>query len=212
FRSEQVARLVAVQANRKKIEVIPPQIEIDVPEWLKGDPTRLRQVLINLCINAVKFTQRGEVAVSVRMLERRHDGVVVRFEVRDTGMGISADRSHTLFEPFVQGDSSTTRRYGGTGLGLSIAKRLVGLMGGEIRVASVPGEGSTFSFTAKFGLATGITQHRLRSLAGLYGQRVLVVDDNQANRDVLEGHLQRYQLDCLCVGSAQEALAALREA
>ena len=209
---EQVSRLVAVQANKKKIEVIPPQIEVDVPEWVKGDPTRLRQVLINLCINAVKFTQRGEIAVSARVVERRLDGVCVQFEVRDTGMGIPGDRINTLFAPFVQVDSSTTRRFGGTGLGLSIAKRLVTLMGGEIGLMSVEGVGSTFWFTAQFGLATNLTQPRMRTLNGLKGQRILVVDDNEANRAVLEGQLRRFNIECVCVGSAAGALEALRTA
>jgi signal transduction histidine kinase/DNA-binding response OmpR family regulator/HPt (histidine-containing phosphotransfer) domain-containing protein len=209
---EQVARLIAVQANKKKVEVIPPQIEMDVPEWVKGDPTRLRQVLINLCINAVKFTQRGEIAVSARVVERRHDAISVQFEVRDTGMGIPGDRIHTLFAPFVQVDSSTTRRYGGTGLGLSIAKRLVTLMGGEIGLMSVENVGSTFWFTAQFGLTTIPTQPRLRTLCGLKGQRVLVVDDNEANRAVLEGQLRRFNIECLCVSSAAAALEALRSA
>ena len=209
---EQVSRLIAVQANKKKLEVIPPQIEIDVPEWVKGDPTRLRQVLINLCINAVKFTQRGEVAVSARVVERRPDGVSVQFEVRDTGMGIPGDRIHTLFAPFVQVDSSTTRRFGGTGLGLSIAKRLVTLMGGEIGLMSVEGAGSTFWFTAQFGVASNLTQPRLRTLCGLKGQRILVVDDNEANRAVLEGQLRRFNIECVCVSSAAGALEVLRNA
>jgi two-component system, sensor histidine kinase and response regulator len=209
---EQVARLIAVQADKKHIEVIPPDVDAHVPEQIKGDPTRLRQVLVNLATNAVKFTQQGEVAIRVRLTGRSPEALTLRFEVRDTGIGIPPERAQALFAPFVQADSSTTRRYGGTGLGLSIAKRLVTLMGGEIGVASVPGTGSTFSFTAKFGVATGNTHRGLRALAGLDGQRVLVVDDNQSNRDVLEGHLRRYQLDCVCVGSAQAALEALRDA
>ncbi len=209
---EQVARLVAVQADKKHVEIIPPDVDPHLPEQVRGDPTRLRQVLVNLATNAVKFTQHGEVAIRVRLLEQSAEELMLRFEVRDTGIGIPPERIQALFAPFVQADSSTTRRYGGTGLGLSIAKRLVALMGGEINVASVPGTGSTFWFTARFAVAAGHSQRGLRALTGLNGQRVLVVDDNQANRDVLEGHLQRYQLDCVCVGSAEEALRALRAA
>jgi signal transduction histidine kinase/DNA-binding response OmpR family regulator len=209
---EGVARLVAVQADKKSIEVVPPQVDLEVPEHVRGDPTRLRQILINLCMNAVKFTQQGEVAVRVGLVDRTADGLTLRFAVRDTGIGIPPESIKALFAPFAQGDTSTTRRYGGTGLGLNIAKRLVTLMGGEISVSSVPGAGSTFSFTAKFAVSAGFTQPRLRALTGLNGQRVLVVDDNQANRDVLEGHLQRFHIDCVCVDSAEAALAALRAA
>jgi signal transduction histidine kinase/CheY-like chemotaxis protein/HPt (histidine-containing phosphotransfer) domain-containing protein len=209
---EQVARLVAVQADKKHVEIIPPDVDPCLPEQIRGDPTRLRQVLVNLATNAVKFTQQGEVAIRVRLLDRSADGLTLRFEIRDTGIGIAPDRIQALFAPFAQADTSTTRRYGGTGLGLSIAKRLVILMGGEISVASVPGTGSTFWFTAKFGVAAGHSQRGLRALTGLDGQRVLIVDDNQANLDVLEGHLRRYHLDCTCVGSAEEALGALRDA
>jgi signal transduction histidine kinase/DNA-binding response OmpR family regulator/HPt (histidine-containing phosphotransfer) domain-containing protein len=209
---EQVSRLVAFQADKKNVEVIPPRIDADVPERIKGDPTRMRQVLLNLCGNAVKFTERGQVAISVAVAARHDDGVTLRFEVSDTGIGIPEERLHTLFSPFVQVDSSTTRKHGGTGLGLSIAKRFVNLMGGDIGLESRLGVGSTFWFTARFGAASGVTQPRLRTLSGLNGQRVLIVDDNEDNLAVLAGQLRRFDVECVCTSSADKALAELRSA
>jgi two-component system, sensor histidine kinase and response regulator len=207
-----VSRLMGIQADKKKIEVISPRFGADVPEHILGDPTRLRQVLTNLYGNAIKFTEKGQVAVTVTVESRHPDSVTLRFDVADTGLGIPADRIGALFQPFVQVDSSTTRRFGGTGLGLSIAKRLVSLMGGEISVNTAAGKGSTFWFTAQFGYATGHTEPPLRTLSGLHGQRILVVDDNHANRSVLEGHLSRFDIPCVCVDSAEKALQALRKA
>jgi CheY-like chemotaxis protein len=210
---EQVSRLVAIHADKKNLEVIPPRIDVDVPDRVKGDPTRMRQVLHNLCGNAVKFTERGQVAICVAVAARHDDGVTLRFEVSDTGIGIPQERIHTLFSPFVQVDSSTTRKYGGTGLGLSISKRLVTLMGGDIGFESRLGVGSRFWFSVRFGAAAGgVTQPRLRALGGLHGQRVLIVDDNADNRTVLAGQLRRFDVECICASSADEALAELRTA
>jgi len=209
---EEVSRVVAIQADRKHVEVIPPHVDPDIPDRLKGDAARLRQILLNLCGNAVKFTSQGEVVIKVELAGIDQEGMCLRFEVSDTGIGIPEDRVNSLFTPFTQVDASTTRRYGGTGLGLSIVKRLVTLMGGEIGVKTRLGEGSTFWFTARFGQApSGLTQPRLRKLSGLGGQHVLVVDDNETNRTVLAGQLKRFGIDATCVSSADEALAVVRQ-
>src|SRR5262249_44392436 len=138
-------RALAVRAHRKGLDLI-GDIDEDVPDALVGDPGRLRQVLINLIGNAVKFTAQGEVALRVSL---EADGAL-RFAVRDTGIGIPLEKQRLIFEPFTQQDTSTTRTYGGTGLGLTIATRLAALMGGGIDVASTPGQGSTFTFSARF--------------------------------------------------------------
>jgi CheY-like chemotaxis protein len=209
---EDVARLVAIQAHAKNLEIT-AYIDPAVPDFVQGDAGRLRQILLNLCGNAVKFTSRGEVALDVNLVAHEAEGAILRFEVRDTGIGIPADRLHTLFKPFSQVDTSTTRRFGGTGLGLSIVKRLAEMMGGEAGVQSRDGLGSTFWFTARFAIAAvapAMLQPRMAAV--LRGQWVLVVDDNATNRKVLEGQLRRCALQVQCVGSAAAALASLRDA
>jgi signal transduction histidine kinase len=182
---EVVARLIAVQAHAKGLEVT-AHVDSSVPELLMGDPARVRQILLNLCGNAVKFTQHGEVAMRVKVLQGDPDSITVRFDVHDTGNGIPADRLAALFHRFSQVDASTTRRFGGTGLGLSIVKQLAELMGGEVGVDSREGAGSHFWFTARFRLAAGLQRLRRSPPPALKGQRVLVVDDNATNRDVLQ--------------------------
>jgi signal transduction histidine kinase/DNA-binding response OmpR family regulator len=209
---EDVARLIAIQAHAKNLEVT-AHIDPAAPEFVQGDAGRLRQVLVNLCGNAVKFTQEGEVALSVSVVARDAESTTLRFEVRDTGVGIPEDRLHTLFKPFSQVDASTTRRFGGTGLGLSIVKRLAEMMGGEAGVLSRHGAGSTFWFVAR--LATAVADAaapRPAATAILRGQRALVVDDNATNCKVLEGQLHRCAMQALCVNSAADALTAMREA
>ena len=178
----------------------------DVPEQLLGDPLRLEQVLLNLVGNAVKFTERGEVVLAVEVAARGGQGVRLRFTVRDTGIGIAPGVRERMFEPFSQGDSSTSRKYGGAGLGLSIARRLVGLMGGELGVDSQPGAGSTFHVELEFGLAgtaAPASEERLR---------VLVVDDNASAARALRDTLAGFGWDVACAASGVEALALLREA
>src|SRR5262249_46385427 len=178
-------RVLGPRSQQKGIELA-CHVESNVPDILRGDPLRLRQVVVNLTGNAIKFTDHGEVVL--RAWEATETGgiVEVHFSVQDTGIGISPGKQSIIFEAFSQADSSTTRRYGGTGLGLAISAELVGLMGGSISVDSEPGRGSTFHFTARFGVehlegnkATAI-QHSLTDLP------ILIVDDNLTNRQILE--------------------------
>jgi len=183
-----VANLIGEKVAAKGLELI-FDVDRDVPNNLVGDPLRLTQVLINYANNAVKFTSHGEVDVVVRVREQSDDDVLLYFAVRDTGIGISDEQLGQLFQSFQQADSSTTRHYGGTGLGLSIAKKLSNMMQGEVGVESVPGQGSTFWFTARLGKgAASPATRRLR--ADLQGCRALVVDDNDNARTVLRGMLE----------------------
>jgi two-component system sensor histidine kinase/response regulator len=210
---EEAGRLLALQAHEKGLELA-LDVDAKLPELVSGDPGRLRQVLLNLGGNAVKFTAQGEVAIEVRVLPREGEGTKVRCEVRDTGPGIPADRLSTLFQPFSQVDASTTRRYGGTGLGLSIVRRLVELMQGESGVESTEGVGSRFWFTAQFGPATHSTAqapHRLAPQA-LKGRRVLAVDDNATNLKLLTGQLKRCGMEPEFAGGARQALQMLERA
>ncbi|HEY7642983.1 MAG TPA: response regulator [Steroidobacteraceae bacterium] len=208
---EDVARLVSVQAHAKGLELT-VQIAPELADSVKGDAGRVRQVLLNLVGNAIKFTQRGEVSIEMRVIESGGRGTRVRCEVRDTGIGIPASRLRTLFTPFTQVDASTTRKYGGTGLGLSIARRLVELMHGEAGVESVEGVGSTFWFTAWFAPAAHGGATCDPPPASIVGKRVLVVDDNATNRKVLMGQLRQCGVEPLSVSSADEALMVLRQA
>jgi PAS domain S-box-containing protein len=205
---ESVATNLAAQAEAKGLELICGVHPLLVNN-VRGDPGRLQQVLANLLGNAVKFTESGHVVV--RATPERDDGdhCIVRFTVTDTGIGISGDKIERLFRSFSQADTSMTRRFGGTGLGLAISKRLVELMGGEIGVASEPGSGSTFWFTAR--LERGAPKRPRRSLGDLRSMRVLIVDDNEINREILTEHLCALGLTCDAVAGAPEALERLRE-
>ncbi|MHC4996310.1 MAG: PAS domain-containing protein, partial [Planctomycetota bacterium] len=202
-------RTLGVRAAEKGLELtcdIPPEI----PEALVGDPGRLRQVVVNLAGNAIKFTERGEVVVGVCLEETEGDlgegRVRLRISVRDTGIGIAPDKQRLIFEAFAQEDSSTTRQYGGTGLGLAIASQLVGLMGGRIWIESQPGVGSVFQFTAEFGLSDE-EEAVTRAPVSLKGLPVLVVDDNHTNRRILEEMLSNWGMRPTAVSSGVEALA-----
>jgi len=208
---EEVTRLIAVQAQAKGLEIT-AHVDPSVPDLLMGDPARVRQILLNLCGNAVKFTERGEVAVSVTVLDADPEGHTLRFGVRDTGHGIPPERVSALFRPFSQVDVSTTRRFGGTGLGLSIVKQLAELMGGEVGVESREGAGSDFWFTARFGIAAQAPRVRPQSPSALEGKRILAVDDHATNRQVLKAQLARVGIDAVCAASADEALRLLNEA
>ena len=205
---EEVAELIAEPAQEKGLELL-AYCSPELPTGLRGDPSRLRQVLLNLAGNAVKFTSRGEVLVRAALEESTDTGLVVRFEVSDTGMGIEDADRERLFEPFSQGDSSTTRRFGGTGLGLAISEHLVTAMGGEIGVDSRPGLGSTFWFTLPLELAESPSVSAPRGSDDLTGLRVLVVDDNQTNRTILHDQLHAWGLEVELAESGTQALAML---
>ncbi|WP_129779324.1 PAS domain-containing hybrid sensor histidine kinase/response regulator [Peristeroidobacter soli] len=168
-------------------------VEPGLPSQFIGDPLRLGQVLLNLAGNAIKFTEAGQVVVRVKTAKRGRDFVRLCFEVADTGIGLTPEQIAHLFESFSQADTSTTRRYGGTGLGLAISQRLVDLMDGEIAVKSEPGQGSTFSFSARFGLALAASSHTA-TLKSQRGMHVLVVDDNSPAVSILETHLESFGL------------------
>ena len=186
-----VAGLFAEASHEKRLELL-CLIEDQVPDALHGDPTRLRQILSNLVSNAIKFTERGEVAVRVSILGLERAMADLRFEVRDTGVGLEPKIRDRIFETFQQADGSTTRKYGGTGLGLSISRQLVALMGGKMGVESVPGEGSTFWFTVALKRQPGRSGNLRLPHIGLEVPRVLVVDDNAASRKSLVGQLRAW--------------------
>jgi two-component system sensor histidine kinase/response regulator len=206
------ARMLAPRAGEKGIELA-CHISPEAPDVVVGDPGRLRQVLLNVVGNAVKFTSQGEVVVDVAVDSVTEDAVVLRFTVRDTGIGIPPEKQLQIFHAFTQVDSSTTRRYGGTGLGLAIALRLVELMHGRMWLDSEPGRGSTFHFTAAFERSTApAVKGRTSGPEALDGLRVLVVDDNATNRVILEEMLASWHMHPTAVGDAESALAALRDA
>ena len=205
---DELTNLIALKAHERNLEFL-IHVEPDAPHALTGDPLRLGQVLINLANNAVKFTEAGEVVVSVARAAEGTDFVELEFSVRDTGIGLSQAQQNKLFQAFTQADSSTTRRYGGTGLGLTICKRLVDMMDGRIRVDSRPGQGSTFSFTARFGRRADDGVKRFEPAPDLRGMRVLVVDDNQTARTIFRGMLQSFTFSVDTVGSGAAGLEAL---
>ena len=182
-------RSLAVGAHRKGLELA-YQIDPTIPEMLIGDPGRLRQVMVNLVGNAVKFTEQGEVIVTVEREGETEEETTLRFTVTDTGIGIPPEKLDLVFEPFQQADSATTRKYGGTGLGLSISRHLVALMGGQIHVESTEGKGSSFRFSARFGRPAQSLSHKMIALEpmDLKDLRVLVVDDNATNRRYPSGY------------------------
>ncbi len=206
-----VVELLAEPAQSKQLEIVcfvAPQ----VPEWLYGDPHRLRQILTNLISNATKFTEQGQIEVKVELARETGDSVVLDFEVKDTGIGIHRDDQENLFRSFEQANETITRKYGGTGLGLSITKQLVGMMGGRIGVESAPGEGSRFWFTAAFERSTRLPETGRMVGSELAGARVLVVDDNATNRQVLCQYLEAAGGECQAASGGAAALDLLREA
>jgi signal transduction histidine kinase/CheY-like chemotaxis protein len=205
--------LLRPHAEKKGIQ-LSSEIDPGTPSRLRGDPGRLRQVLVNLLDNAVKFTDQGEVSLGIRPESTEGDRVVLRFEVKDTGVGISAERIEKLFQPFVQNDNSTSRRYGGSGLGLAIARQLASLMGGRIGVDSVEGKGATFWFTSRLLRVDGTSSTGKTDLATTPGKgqsrRILLVEDNVTNQMVARLLLERLGHTVNLAGNGQEAIAYLQ--
>jgi PAS domain S-box-containing protein len=208
---EDVLELLAEHADNKGLELA-YMLPAEVPTWVAGDPGRLRQILINLVGNAVKFTDQGEVVVRTTRIEETADTVLLRFAVTDTGIGIPLEVQDRLFQAFSQADGSTTRKYGGTGLGLAISQRLATMMGGTIGVESAPGQGSTFWFTVRLSTRPAPSEAVCATLPELRGMRVLCVDDHATNRTILEAQLRAWDMAAECVADGPTALARLQEA
>jgi PAS domain S-box-containing protein len=204
---DNLASLITAKAHEKEAVEVLFRTDPEVPRALVGDSLRLGQVLINLANNAVKFTEGGDILVTTELIGVNAGRARIRFSVRDTGIGLTEEQKARLFESFSQADTSTTRRFGGTGLGLAICKRLVGIMGGDIQVASAPGRGSTFSFTADFGLAGETGPRRYDAPADLKQMRVLVVDDNPTSRAILQEMLESFSFEVTAVASGAAGLA-----
>jgi len=202
---DNLVNLIGFKAEDKGLELL-FQVAPDLPTGLVGDPLRIGQVLVNLANNAVKFTESGEVVVGIEQSFSGGDGIELHFWVRDSGIGMTEAQSAKLFQSFSQADASTTRKYGGTGLGLVICKNLLELMGGRIWVESVVGKGSTFHFTARFGLQANPKPRRMFRADELLGVRVLVVDDNASAREILSSIARSFGLEVDVAFSGQEAL------
>ncbi len=207
---ESAMKALAFRAEEKGLELI---FDVDpaVPSIVVGDPSRLRQIVNNLVGNALKFTERGEIHVRVEVASEENEQIALAFAIRDTGVGIPAEKQATIFDAFTQADSSTTRRYGGTGLGLAITTQLVDLMGGRIWVESEVGKGSAFHFTVCFSRAPEDAETKRLSWARLAGEAVLIVDDNATNRRVLQDSVRGWEMHPIVVNSAAAALEVLRK-
>jgi two-component system sensor histidine kinase/response regulator len=206
---EEVVRALAFKAPEKHLELI-LEIGRDVPEYVTGDPARLRQILVNLIGNAVKFTQHGEILVAVQCNERADHEIEIQFNVTDSGIGIPAEKHSMIFEAFAQADGGTTRQYGGTGLGLAISAQLAGLMGGRIWVESAIGQGSTFRFTVRFGVAAVPQTVATTCLHNeLLHLPVLIVDDNATNRRILVEMTHGWGMQASATESGSQALGLM---
>jgi PAS domain S-box-containing protein len=206
---DDTVKLLALRAGEKGLELA-CHVPARTPDRVVGDPMRLRQIVVNLAGNAIKFTEKGEVVVRADLESIRDGHAVLRFEVSDTGIGIPEEKRALIFEAFAQADSSTTRRYGGTGLGLAICSELVKLMDGQISIESEVGKGSTFRFTVRFGLAKGKTTRAAESISDLEGLRVLAVDDNATNRQILSEMLQNWRMVPTVANSGTTAIATMK--
>lgn len=208
---DNITNLVGLRASERGLELL-IQVDRDVPTNLVGDPLRLGQILINLSNNAVKFTEKGEVKISISVAERQGDNVKLKFAVSDSGIGMTQEQAAKLFSKFTQADSSTTRKYGGTGLGLAISKELSQLMGGDISVTTELGKGSTFAFTIETTVSHSITQNRVVVPTSLNNLKVLVVDDNSSARLIVGDILESLKFTPTLSASVDEALSELSNA
>jgi two-component system sensor histidine kinase/response regulator len=208
---ESVATVFGERAEKKNLELV-CGMAADIPAMVSGDPVRLRQVLTNLVSNALKFTERGEVVLKAAVQEQTPTHSMVRFSVKDSGIGIPPDRVARLFQSFSQIDASTTRKFGGTGLGLAISQRIAEMMGGQIGVESVEGRGSTFWFTARLETSQLDRPARREIKVDPRGLRVLAVDDNNTNREILRSQLESWSLRASCAGNARQAMQMMRDA
>jgi signal transduction histidine kinase/CheY-like chemotaxis protein len=207
----EIMKTLGFRASQKGLELV-YDVEPNVPDCLAGDPGRLRQVLVNLVGNAIKFTERGEILVNVSVQNQSGGTALLHFTVKDTGVGIPRDKQAGIFEAFSQGDGSMARRYGGTGLGLTISARLVDIMKGRIWVESEAGNGSTFHFTAEFAISSKPSGRSATQPEQLYGRPVLVVDDNYTNRRVIMGMVTRWGMKPTAVDGGRAALRELEKA
>ena len=208
---DNISTLVGIKTQEKGLELL-FKTDQSVPRALVGDPLRLGQILINLSNNAVKFTDTGEIVVVTELVKKDNAQVTLKFSVSDSGIGMTAEQAAKLFQPFMQADSSTTRKYGGTGLGLTISKRLAEMMGGKIWVESQAGQGSTFSFTADFGLGEERAKKRFKPASELRSMKVLVVDDNTTSRIILQEMLESFTFEVSLAASGKEGIAELENA
>jgi len=202
---------IAPTAHKKGLELT-YYLEPNVPLNVIGDPSRLRQVLLNLAGNALKFTSQGEVGIRVSVERVSESRVQLHVAVCDTGVGIPTEKQRRLFQPFEQADSSTTRRYGGTGLGLAISARIVQLMGGVIWMESTPHKGSTFHFTAEFGRSSSLETLAHKTSSNLRGVSLLVIDDNATSRSIIADIASGWEMETICAASASAGLSVLQQA
>jgi PAS domain S-box-containing protein len=208
---DSISTLVGIKTQEKGLELL-FKTDPAVPRALVGDPLRLGQILINLSNNAVKFTDSGEIVISTELIKKDADQATLKFSVQDTGIGMTDEQANKLFQPFMQADTSTTRKYGGTGLGLTISKRLAEMMDGKIWVESERGRGSTFSFTANFGLGKEIAKKKFKPSQDMRGMKVLVVDDNATSRGILQDMLESFSFEVALAASGEEGIEELEAA